>query len=291
MSGNPQTAPSPSPVGDGVTEPAAVNKAPAAGSGPRTPGYVIQKRHRLRKLRGETAYIDAAPARGHLATLLCAGWSVRSIAGESGVPATTVSRLNTGKQLTARPATIEALLAVRAEHLAEGTNNPDAEPFVSRVGTVRRIQALLYMGWGHKQMRAHSGLQTSSLNSQQGRWVRRSTHDRVAEMYRELSTRRGPSTRAAHYAQLLGYAGPLDWDDIDHDLAPAVAPVPEPPGDFLDEAAIERRIAGDRAVPLTKVEAAELVRRWQASGRPLAECDRLTGINSHRFLRHEEQAS
>lgn len=181
---------------------------------------IHQKRHRLRKLRGETAYIDATPARNHLATLLGAGWSIRSIAGVSGVPASTLSRFNNGTQTNARPTTIAAIVAINPDALADRTNNTAAEPFVSRVGTTRRIQALLYMGWGHRQMRDHSGLNTANLAHQQGRWVTRTTHDAVAAMYRDLSATRGPSTKAALYANRLGYAGPADWDDIDHDQAP-----------------------------------------------------------------------
>lgn len=181
-----------------------------------------QKRHRLRKLRGETAYVDASPARLHLATLLGAGWSLRSIAGVSGVPATTLSRFNTGKQDKASPDTLRKLLAVHPAQVPARTNSANAEPFVPRQGTVRRLQALLYMGWGHKQMREHCGLNTANLVHQQGRWVTRSTHDTVAAMYRDLSGRRGPSSKATTYAIARGYAGPADWNDIDLDAEPSI---------------------------------------------------------------------
>jgi hypothetical protein len=51
----------------------------------------------------------------------------------------------------------------------------------------------------------------------------------------------------------------------------------------VDDVAIDRVIAGDRSVRLTKPERVELVRRWTASGRSLNEMERITGINSHRY--------
>jgi hypothetical protein len=246
--------------------------------------HLHQKRHRLRKLRGESAYVDATSARLHLATLLGAGWSIRSIAGLSGVPASTLSRLNLGHQTKASPDTLRKLLTVDPAQVPTRTNRPGAEPFVSRIGTTRRLQALLYLGWGHQQMRDVCGLNTANLMHQQGRWVTRSTHDAVAAMYRELSTRRGPSSKAATYAQQRGYRGPTDWQDIDHDAEPDDVTDEMDEHDDIDSVAIDRVMSGDRTVRLSKAERTELVRRWTATGRPLNEMERVTGINTHRYL-------
>src|SRR5690606_21127784 len=107
---------------------------------------IHQKRHQLRKLRGETAYVDATRARHHIASLRAAGWSLRSIAGTSGVPTTTLSQIARGQQATARPETVARLLALDPDAIATRSDGTD-DPFVSRVGTVRRLQALLTMGW------------------------------------------------------------------------------------------------------------------------------------------------
>ncbi|KRB73061.1 hypothetical protein ASE01_20000 [Nocardioides sp. Root190] len=241
--------------------------------------HLAQKRHRLRKLRGETAYIDAAAARLHLATLLGAGWSLRSIAGTSGVSATTLSRLNRGGQTNASPQTITAVLKVDPKTIANLTNRRAAEPFVSRTGTTRRLQALLFLGWGHQQMREHCGLNTAALLHQQGRWVTRSTHDAVATMYRELSSRRGPSTKANAFAVRLGYRGPADWSDIDRDVEPDT--LEEIVGD-VDEVAVERVLAGDTHLSLTPAEKRLVVARWHETGRPLADLER-AGWNTSRY--------
>ena len=247
---------------------------------------LAQKRHQLRKLRGETAYVDATPARNHLATLIGAGWSIRSIAGVSGVPATTISRLLRNEQVKASPKTIAGVLKVDPKAIADRTNRPTAEPFVSRVGTTRRLQALLYLGWGHKQMREHCGLNTAGVLHQQGRWVTRSTHDAVAAMYRELSTRRGPSTKANAFAVMHGYRGPADWEDIDRDVEPdtTVAEV----GD-VDEVAVLRRMEGDRSIKLTTAERLEVVARLHKRGLQDPAITALTGIHRDQVGRDRKQ--
>ena len=241
-----------------------------------------QKRHRLRKLRGETAYVDATAARMHIASLRYAGWSLRAIGGATGITPTTIARISRDPAATARPQTIAAILAVDPDRtLPSKPSKQVTEPFVSRTGTTRRIQALLAIGWGHRQMREACGLNTAVLVHQQGSWVTRTTHDKVAAMYRDLSGRPGPSAHARTWAVRLGYAGPLDWHDIDHDPHPQTDD-DETAEEPVDDIAVWRRMQGDKTVPLTKAEGAELRRRWVAAGRSLAEMEVHTGLNSHR---------
>lgn len=248
-----------------------------------TPQYVIQKRYLLRKMRGETAYIDATPTRNHIASLRAAGWSLRAIAGTAGLSSSTVSNLARTVTPTCAPDTAARILAINADTIP-ATSAGTTDPFVARVGTTRRLQALLAIGWTHQTMREHSGLQTASLLHQKGNWVTRSTHDTVAAMYRDLTARPGPSPRTAARARRLGYASPLSWHDIDHDEAPEHDDH-EDSNAYLDEVAIQRRMNGDQAVPLTKAEQAALIHAWAATGRTAAECERVTGVNVHRVRR------
>lgn len=247
-----------------------------------TVNHIHQKRHRLRKLRGETAYVDATPVRHHLATLLGAGWSLRSIAGSAGVSAAALSRIQRVQHVQVSPTTLQRVLAVRPDSIAEQTNRPGSEPFVPRIGTVRRLQALMVMGYSHSDL-ADLGIDSRNLLNQQGRWITRSRHDAVADLYRRLSTVPGPTPRSARWARERGYPGPADWHDIDHDLEPDLTHH-EPVDEDLDDVAIDRAMDGDRSVRLSKAEKAELARRWIAAGRSLNEMERVTGINSHRYL-------
>ena len=251
--------------------------------------HLAQKRHRLRKLRGETAYVDAAPIRDHLEVLYAAGWSLNSIAGVSGVPATTLSKIGTHQQGTVRPQTIARVLAVDPDALADRTNRDGREPFVSKVGCERRIQALMFLGWTHEAMRAHCGIRTAVVLHQQGRWITRSTHDAIASMYRDLCSKPGPSARTVARAKKAGYVGPLAWNNIDRD--------PEPYADLdgetcedIDPVVVERLLLGDR-VPSTRAEKVEAMRRWRARGGSEKAFCELHGWKPGRYVTREAGAA
>lgn len=148
----------------------------------------------------------------------------RAIAGTAEVNNGSVASVANGNQQRIRRDLAERILAVDPNQVPSRPSRGVTEPFVPRIGTVRRIQALLYMGWGHAQMTQHCGVRTAVVLHQQGRWVTRSTHDAIARMYRQLSHRPGPSSKARRYAQQRGYLGPTEWDDIDLDEAPETPP-------------------------------------------------------------------
>lgn len=178
-----------------------------------------RKRWQLDRERGIKRTIDPTPIALHVATLLGQGWSCRGIAGAAGVAPQTVTRLKRGDAKTIGREAAAKILAVNG--LPREASHQTTEPFVPRVGTVRRLQALQVMGWTTTYLRDEYGINPCTLY-QQGRWVTRSTHDKVARAYRELSHRRGPSERTTQRALARGYVGPADWNDIDLDEAPEV---------------------------------------------------------------------
>lgn len=203
-----------------------------------------RKRWAYDKSQGRRRMASTAKAAAHIQTLLGSSWSLRAIAGAAETSASVISRIGTGDQKTARIETLRRILAIDPDSIPARPSKQTVEPFVPRVGTVRRIQALLYMGWGHAQMREHCGLNTGALIHQQGRWVTRSTHDKVAAMFRDLAMTPGPSSKARTYARQRGYIGPLGWDDIDNDAEPAAVP-----DDWRDETPIQtvRRMLAEQA--------------------------------------------
>lgn len=251
--------------------------------------YAYAKQWRLDRNRGLKRTTSAKQARRHIAILREHHWSLRAIAAAAGVSVSAVARIAKGEQDTVNTRTAAKILAVDLSAVPHKPSTQTAEPFVPRIGTVRRIQALLFMGWGHQQMRAHCGLSTARLLHQQGRWVTRSTHDAIASMFAELAMRPGPSSKAQTYARQRGYASPLAWDDIDLDDAPAgllQKSVTKAPSAY-DEAAVLRALQGDRHVQLTKADREEITRRWIAAGRPLVDLERFTGLNAHRYINGE----
>lgn len=116
-------------------------------------------------------------------------------------------------------ALVEKIMSVDPTRIPSKASTQTTEPFVPRTGTVRRIQALMAIGYSHSDL-ASRGVDSRNLLNQQGRWVTRTTHDHVAARYRELSRRPGPTPRAAREAAKRGYLGPAAWDNIDRDPEP-----------------------------------------------------------------------
>lgn len=237
------------------------------------------------RLQGKTRLVDAEQARVHIATLVGRGWSLRAIAGAAGVGQGTPHHLAKGQQ-RAHPDVIKKILAVEPNTVPSIPSHQTTEPFVPRVGVVRRIQALMTLGWTHAAMTRHSGARTAVLLAQQGRWVTRSTHDKVAAMYRDLCTRPGPSLRTRSRAVARGYHGPLAWDDIDHDPEPETwEDTPDRYDPTLYDEAVVIRVVEGHGKPrrLTRPECIEIYRRLRARGASTWELEHLYKLKPERY--------
>ncbi|MGX1809687.1 hypothetical protein ACWIGI_28535 [Nocardia sp. NPDC055321] len=91
------------------------------------------------------------------------------------------------------------------------------------IGTRRRIQALLAIGWTLSDLGNHVGV-TGGQFSQYTvrRWVLYETWAMVRDLYESLSGTPGPSRYGEKRARGRGLATPLQWEgvDIDHPDAP-----------------------------------------------------------------------
>jgi len=242
--------------------------------------------------------VDAEPARRRIRSLMDQGMGLKRIVAVSDLSQGVLWKLLYGKKRAdgtrtparrIKPETEAKVFAVQLE-LADGAK-------VSALGTVRRIQALVALGWSQSKLADRLAIQRSNfhLASDRCTLVMAATDRTVRELYDELSMKLPPAAewrdkiaanRARSYAKARGWLPPLAWDDegLDDPFY-----VPELPKDRaimhnpeLDEAAIYRRMHGDKSVRLSKAEAAELVRRWQASGRTFTELQRQTGITPDR---------
>lgn len=172
-------------------------------------------------------YVNARLSRLAVATLTGAGWSYTAIAAATGLSDNTIGDIANGIPVRVHDTTEAAILAVDPLHFPTVTIKA-LEPFVSRVGSVRRIQALLAMGHTHERMSAIVWLQTGVCGFQTRSFVHRttaglcllSTHLKVADMYRYLAVRPGTSELTRQRARARGYLSPAYWDDIDYDPTP-----------------------------------------------------------------------
>lgn len=246
--------------------------------------------------------IDAQPARDHVRSLMDQGMGLKRICAVGGASTGQLWKLLYGKKKpdgTRTPSkrirkdVAARLLAIELD-LADGA-------VVSHVGTTRRVRALVALGWSQSKIAERLGILRSNFFLARGtRDVTVSTAREVKALYNELSMTLPPeeewrdriaASRARRYAKARGWLPPLALDDDQLDdptyRPDSITPDEEDPA--LDEIAIARRMEGDRSVRLTVEEKTELIESWIATGRSLAECERITGVNVHRYKRRNEE--
>lgn len=140
--------------------------------------------------------------------------------------------------------------------------------FVDATGSVRRVRALVALGWNFRALAREAGYSVRTV--QDLGYARRSRITRhtarwVADLYERLSATPGGSKYALTVAGRYGWVPPLAWDDIDDpDCVPDVA---DPDAPVLDEWAIGEALAGRLPVSrLVEVDVVEAVRRLLDQG-------------------------
>lgn len=155
---------------------------------------------------------------------------------------------------------------------------------IDATGTVRRVQALVALGWTLAEISQEAGGYTKNwshlLLKQQT--VTTDTAKKIAATYDRLSMRvpDGPyRERTRRRAQRNGWLPPLAWIDIDDlDERPDLTAR----DDSVDEVVVLRFLGGDLTVRTNRAERYEIVRRWHGSD---AELERHTGWNVPRLRR------
>lgn len=167
-----------------------------------------------RLLSFTTEFVDAEPVREHLAALMSAGMGQHRIAEVSGIRRATVRGIMLGtrgrppcKRVVRRNA--EKLLAVKLD-LAGGVA-------IDGLGSTRRLQALVAIGYTQTYLAERLGWQVSNLGklTHGQRKVTTATAKQISALYDELSMKPGPSEGARNYARRRHWPAPLAWDDID----------------------------------------------------------------------------
>lgn len=261
------------------------------------------QRERLKAYGRYHKYVSAEHARAHLAELGEYGIGLKRVAALSGVGTGTLSKIvfgvyrDTGtgggrngpgdrvREPSRRVlrSTAEKIYSVEPIPANLGAGQKDHE----RTPLARlHLRALVALGWSQAKLATRLGMLGSNLGPviAGDRTLSRGTVDKIEALFAELCMTRPPETnqreriaasRARRHAAAHGWLPPLALDDLTGD---------DVAQDDMDDVAIQRRMAGDKSVRLTPAEGRELALRWQASGRPLNQCERVTGINIHRAL-------
>ncbi|MEU4590069.1 hypothetical protein [Micromonospora aurantiaca (nom. illeg.)] len=172
------------------------------------------------------------------------------------------------------------------KRMREGRAQP---AYIDPTGTRRRLQALAVLGWRWTDIAARRGVTWQSIQivALGGRNVHRTTAAEVAAVYRDLSTRPGPSRITAARAAAKGWHGPLAWHDIDD---PACVPdTTDPDAPVIDEWAVSEALAGRLGADrLGEVDLIEAMRRLLADGLTDGQARyrlRLTNAHARRLIR------
>ncbi|AEI11843.1 hypothetical protein Celgi_1324 [Cellulomonas gilvus ATCC 13127] len=205
---------------------------------------------------GRPAYVDATPATEHLRALSAAGMGWKRAAAAAGLQSSTVYPLLYGRpgraagvpRTKARRRTVEAILAVPMPTLADLGSGA----VVDATGAMRRVRALVAIGWSVRALELRTGLGRQALDrlaAGEPRCLARTAID-VRRAYDELwdSAPTGAgATKARKRAAAAGWVPPLAWDDdaIDDPAAhPAAAPPTQSVHDDVDDTVIRLVLAG-----------------------------------------------
>lgn len=152
--------------------------------------------------------------------------------------------------------------------------------------TIRRIRALVAIGWDFRRLSARLGRSQAYVRGLTIRpTVTTTTRDTINRLYDELCMTPGPSKRSRLYAQRNSWPPPLAWEDIDTDPEPYRPPLQVKHKRLhVDEVVILRALRGIK-VDATPAERREVVRRWVRMDRSLAE---LAHIQQWRVDRYRE---
>lgn len=168
---------------------------------------------------------------------------------------------------------------------------------VSPAGTVRRIQALMTLGWSMSVIAERIGMEPRQMWwTTRQKYIRVATAARVADVYDELADTRPPTdtkgqrisvARTLAHARRQGYVGPIAWDDnIDDPAAEPYAADEE----VIDDVVVERLMSG-RKIRSTKAEKVEAMRRWTGSGRSELSLCRMHGWKPGRYVVRQDGAA
>lgn len=174
-----------------------------------------RKQRALAVQRGTWSHpVPVAVVAARLDGLLQAGWTTSQIAAAAGLSAVYVRTLagltSKPQPATVRAATARAIAALGPESRFSPTA-PDST-LVNAVGSIRRLQSLAAIGWPQTELCRRLGLAsppmllpTSPILAGRAR--------AIAEVYRQLWDKPGPSNSAAIRARSSGAVPPSAWDD------------------------------------------------------------------------------
>lgn len=214
--------------------------------------------------------VAAAPVRDHLVKLMAVGLGLDRISEAAQVSRSAVMDVHYGaRDARRRDIAVREVRASYAQRLLAVTPADVVAPLVPSTGTVRRLRALVAIGYTESFLSSRLGMQVGNFNNLilgERERVTAATFGATSRLFSELwavpASGRGVKG-ARTLARKRRWVGPLAWDDIDDpDERPDVKGA-SADGSAVDDIAIDLAVAG-QAVKLSPVELREAVRRLHA---------------------------
>lgn len=187
--------------------------------------YERNRRRQTLYGRYDTGRVDAAPVREHIRYLMENGISVKRTAELTGLSTSTVGAIIWGRSERGHDPyprvgkeTAEKILAVKPtlKNMAPGH-------VVDGVGTSRRLQALVAIGWSQARLGARLGIRPGNMTrimtgqpiTAVNATAARQLFDELWDQPQEGTDQRSriSANRARNYAKARGWLPPLAWDE------------------------------------------------------------------------------
>ncbi|PWJ23344.1 hypothetical protein ATK17_3838 [Branchiibius hedensis] len=222
--------------------------------------------YQLDRARGLTRYVPADPIRRRLQRFVDADVPVKALARSTGLSAPALQAILSGDRTT-----VQRRTATRVSGLTlTDVYDQQQSGHVPKVGAVRRVHALMAMGWTKDHIAEAGATSLPRVLSGPGNLITLEKWREIKTVYEELSMTPGPSPATRARARNRGYAPPLAWDDhtIDDPRAEPQTDVSVAAGaETIDMVAVDRAIARTgEATSLTPAERTEVVRGMAARG-------------------------
>lgn len=183
--------------------------------------YYQQRERQIAYGRWEPVWVDAEPVRAHVQALRAAGMGSRRVAELAAVDRTRISALLNGRpgRSTGPLRRMHRDLAARilAVPLPDAPRRGAAAGArVPAVGTTRRLQALVAIGWSQSDLCSRLGIavtNSTGLFTGTRTSVTAATARHVDALFSELQLTPGGNDRARVRARRRGWAPPLAWDE------------------------------------------------------------------------------
>ena len=243
-------------------------------------GYARDRAH------GRRRYVPATDTRAKLQDLVDAHVPVRAIARASGLSDTAVAHIIDG-----RHEQVQWQTAARIASLRPNDVYARAPGSVPSVGALRRVQALMALGWRKTDLKT-AGIPSGQLVTRSRDLIRVEGWRQVRDVYDRLSMTPGPSQAARDRAAVRGYCPPLAWDDEMIDDPRATPQRGEPVEAAVDWVAVDRVVASgtadtrcDTDLPLTQDERVAAIRRLSTRGSSDGQIAERFGVSDRTVLR------